>query len=261
MNILQFPSFSRFGNLAHFTTTSAGGVSSGEYRSMNLGYHVGDMDENVDRNRQRLCGLLNLDPGHLFVPRQVHGAEILLLEQDFLNAGDRQAVMLEGKDALVTSQEGICIAVQTADCVPVLLYAEDKKVIAAIHAGWRGTCNHIVQAAVQEMIRHYGCDPEKIHALIGPSIGPDVFEVGADVYDSFRDNGFDMDAISFFNPVSNKHHINLWETNRLELMKIDVPGQQIEVAGICTYRSDNLFSARRSGIRSGRMLTGIVRTG
>ncbi len=257
--ILQFESFRAFENIVHFTTTRHGGCSVGTFESFNLSYYSGDVKEHTDINRGKLCEELELKPDMLFVPYQTHKAGIAILEQDFMLAEkEQQCEMLREKDALLTSRKNVCIAVSTADCVPILLYAADQQVIGAIHAGWRGTCLRIVQSVIEEMKNRYGCDPTNMYVAIGPSIGPDAFEVGEEVYRAFCDTGFDPKSCSFIHPVTEKHHINLWETNRRQLLESGVLPDRIEVSDICTYRhSDTFFSARKSGIVSGRMLTGI----
>lgn len=258
-SILRFESFVRFENIVHFTTTRHGGVSGGAFESFNMSCRSGDTKENADANRGILCRALGLNPDRLFVPHQVHDTEIAVIDRYFLNTGkEQQIALLAGKDALLTSLEDVCIAVLTADCVPILLYAADNRVIGAVHAGWRGTCRRIVQKAVERMVTDYGCRPSQIYAAAGPSIGPEAFEVGREVVQAFRESGFDPDSVAFVNPLTGKHHIDLWEANRQQLTASGVPSQQIEIAGICTCRnSDRFFSARKAGICSGRMLTGI----
>ena len=166
---------------------------------------------------------------------------------------------MHGVDALVTNVPGVCIAVSTADCVPVLLYAPDVKTVAAIHAGWRGTVQRIVAKTVRFLIDEYGADPCLMKAGIAPSIGPDAFEVGEEVVDAFREVGFEMPRILKRNVDTGKAHIDLWEANRLQLLSEGLSTGHIELAGICTYtHPDDFFSARRLGIKSGRILSGII---
>ena len=103
---------------------------------------------------------------------------------------------MEGVDALVTNVPDVCIAVSTADCVPVLLYAPDRKVVAAVHAGWRGTVLHIARKAASLMIEAYDCDPTQLVAGIGPSISQAAFEVGEEVVKSFSNGGLPNGADS-----------------------------------------------------------------
>lgn len=142
--------------------------------------------------------------------------------------------------------------------MPVLLYSPDKKVVAAIHAGWRGTVKRIAQKTAEVMKNVYGCNPSQMFAGIGPSISQKAFEVGEEVVESFAEAKFPMDLLLWRNPATQKGHIDLWEANRLQLVEAGLDTNHIEIAGICTYTDhEDYFSARRLGIKSGRILTGI----
>ena len=162
---------------------------------------------------------------------------------------------LQDVDAVVTHLKDFCLCVSTADCVPILLYDRVKEVIAAIHAGWRGTVGRIVEKTLDVMKSQYGTEGEDVMACIGPSISLESFEVGDEVYAAFEEAGFDMSRIA---RKYEKWHLDLWEANRLQLLAHGVLPEHIEVAGICTYQNhEDFFSARRLGIKSGRILSGI----
>lgn len=258
-NVLRFESLEKLENVSAFYTTRFGGCSEGAYSSFNLSYYSGDDPGSVTKNRLLLCKALHLEEQGLFVPNQIHGTEIARIDETFLSfSPSEQKVALLGKDALVTSCRRVAVAVTTADCVPIVLYETEKQVVAAIHAGWRGTCGGILQKTVRLMVDAYSCTAEKIHAAIGPSISVGSFEVGPEVRFAFEENGFDMQTFSFFNPLSGKWHIDLWGINRQEMLQSGIPSRQIETVGVCTLNNtDSYFSARVQGISSGRMLTGI----
>lgn len=257
--MLQFSVFDGYCDISHFITTRHGGVSEGCYATMNPGEHSGDVLNAVRINRKLLSEEIGITPERLFTPYQVHEAEVYSIETAFLSfTPEERQLAMQGKDALITNLPNVCIAVATADCVPVLVYAPDKKVVAAIHAGWRGTVKQIVAKTIRKMSVDYACDPEQMIAGIAPSISLDAFEVGEEVVESFRMAGMDMDRVMRRNPETGKAHLDLWETNRLQLLEAGLQPQRIEVSGICTYaHSDDFFSARRLGIKSGRMLSGI----
>jgi YfiH family protein len=144
--------------------------------------------------------------------------------------------------------------VSTADCIPVLLYDEAHHAAAAIHAGWRGTVKRIVKKTVEAMGERFGTNPEELKAVVGPGISLEAFEVGDEVYEQFQDAGFPMAQIA---RRYAKWHIDLPACNRLLLEETGV--HRIEMSGICTYQqSGDYFSARKLGVDSGRILTGIV---
>lgn len=257
--MLQFTGLSGDCNISHFVTTRHGGVSEGAYASFNPGEYSGDDPEAVSENRKLLADAIGIPSGRIFAPFQVHGAEIRSIEPFFLSLPlDEQQAYLHGVDALVTNVPDVCIAVATADCVPVLLYAPDVKAVAAVHAGWRGTVQQIAAKTVRFLVEEYNADPSLMKAGIAPSISQEAFEVGEEVVEAFREAGFDMQRILKRKEETGKAHIDLWEANRLQLLNSGLVAENIEVAGICTYtHHDEFFSARRLGIRSGRMLSGI----
>lgn len=259
LEMLQFPALADCCNISHFITTRRGGVSQGNYASMNPAVYTSDNPDDVKENLRRLSRFIQLPSDRIVAPHQVHKDDVGILDKTFLqmSASDRK-VFLEGLDALVTNEPGLCVAVATADCVPILLYAPDKRVVAAIHAGWRGTVQHITAKTVQVMVDFYGCDPMVMMAGIAPSISRKAFEVGDEVVKAFLEAGFPMGMICFRNRITGKAHIDLWEANRFLLLKSGLIGAHVEISNICTYYNDEyLFSARRLGVQSGRILSGI----
>lgn len=255
-----------------FSTTRYGGVSEGNYASLNINEYCGDSKANTDANRLLLANELGIDVNHIIVPHQTHGVESRIIGEEFATLPDGvKKMLLEGVDAVMTNIPGMCIGVSTADCIPVLLYDEEHHAAAAIHAGWRGTQARIVHKAVQEMRMAYQTNPDKLKAVIGPGISLGNFEVGDEVYAAFEQAAFDMSAIAeerikrnpnADDPVKafeRKWHINLPLANIQMLTHNGVDEANIINTGICTFdNADNYFSARRLGIESGRIYTGII---
>lgn len=258
--MLGYKLFAAYPNISCFVTTRVGGSSKGSYSSFNCSPFCGDEEKHVLRNQQLLCAGLLQEPLQLIIPLQVHDTEICVVDRTFLsNSAQTQCEKLNGIDAVITAEPGYCVCVSTADCVPLLLYDQKRNVVAAVHAGWRGTVNHIVSKTLEVMHKQYGTIGNDVYVAIGPSISPDVFEVGIEVYDTFEQGGFNMPRISSWKPEKQKYHIDLWEANRIQLHAFGIPDTQIECAGVCTYTAhDTFFSARRLGIKSGRILSGIM---
>lgn len=190
--------------------------------------------------------------------RQVHGSKVAVVDRPGMTREE-----LDGYDAFVTRLPGVAIGVRTADCAPVLLYDPVKRVVAAVHAGWKGTVQHISRKTVGVMARLFGCEPGDLRAVIGPGIGPDSFQVGEEVAGHFKDAGFPVERVWSFRgpadgtPMSGGHHIDLFEANRWLLEEAGVPGRNIRLAGIDTYTDASFFSARREGIQCGRIINAI----
>lgn len=247
--VLHFYDFGE--GVTAFSTTRQGGFSEGSYGEFNINRYCGDSVEAIGRNRAQLCQLLGIADKRLLMPHQVHETKIVAVDES-----SREAE-LEGVDALMTNVPELCIGVSTADCIPVLLYDKAHRAASAIHAGWRGTVKRIVEKTVAQMAAVYGSRPADIVAQIGPGIHIESFEVGDEVYDVFAVAGFAMEAIS--RRYGEKWHIDLPECNRQQLLAAGIPATQISVSPICTYQHPTLyFSARRLGINSGRIFTGIV---
>lgn len=236
-----------------FSTLRSGGVSEGNYRSFNINPFCGDNPDHVSHNRKLMCDFLGITEDRLILPRQIHGDSILQVNHIPLQPHDT-----DGFDAVITPLRHVCIGVSTADCVPVLLYAQgNTPVIAAVHAGWRGTQQRIVEKTVKVLCNEYHVAANDIFAVIGPCIHREAFEVGDEVFEAFRAAGFDMAGIS--EKMHERWHIDLPECNRLQLWQNGVPENHIQVSNYCTFsHNDRFFSARRQGILSGRIYTGII---
>lgn len=187
----------------------------------------------------------------LALPRQVHSDNICWM---------KEPGRPEQTDAVITEQPGLCVCVKTADCIPILLYDTRQHIVAAVHAGWRGTVARIVQKTISHM---KPVSPSDIHAIIGPGISLEWFEVGDEVYEAFLTAGFPMERIARRFPLKalpedgggEAWHIDLWDANRWLLQQTGVA--DIFVEGICTRSRMDFYSARRETINTGRNYNGI----
>lgn len=249
LELLMFNKLSNFKEIIHFSTTRIGGISTGILDSLNLGYTVNDNPKNVTHNLDSIAQALGFDRQQMVSPKQTHSCNIGIVK----SVND----IFPNTDALITNIQDICIFIRTADCVPILLFDPINKAVAAIHSGWRSTIQEISKHTIDLMQKQYGTKPENLTAGIGPSIGPTVYEVGSEVFEQFKNQYGD----EFINPIneSDKALLNLWGINKQILINSGVPENQIEVAEICTYSNPQLFySARRDGVKTGRLATGII---
>ncbi|MBF2758699.1 MAG: peptidoglycan editing factor PgeF [Ectothiorhodospiraceae bacterium AqS1] len=222
------------------STTRLGGTSQGAWSSLNLGLGSGDDPERVMLNRERLHRFLDLPVEALWLD-QVHGNEVVF-------AGD----ILPGSkapsaDACIARPGDPPCAVQSADCLPVVLCDEDASVVAIAHAGWRGLAKGVISACIEAM----GCAPSRLSAWMGPAIGPAAYEVGEDVRKAFAEPGLD----NAFRPAgSGKWRANLFAIARHRMQSAGV--HRIYGGDLCTFAdSRRFFSHRRDKGITGRMAT------
>jgi YfiH family protein len=270
--ILQVPALTKLPWLIHGFSTRPGGVSplDGE-KILNLGLTEWDSKENVLENRRRFQAALGATDLQLITLKQIHSDVIHL----FPTAPKEPC---KG-DASITNRPGLLLAVQTADCVPILLVDPKKRAVAAIHAGWRGTLARIVIKAIGQMQMHFATNPADLLAAIGPSIGPCCYEVGTEVATQFHSQfpeapgwfdelrtGDEPNPIQWLNRMPPGHQpppknvrLDLKKANRAQLLAAGLRPQNIIVSDLCTAcRPDLLFSYRKQGPRSGRLLSVIA---
>ena len=264
--LVRFDSLSAFDGLIHAVSTRQGGVSSGYLSSLNLGKTVGDDPENVEINHRRLAEALGVRRDHFTTTWQVHSQRVLEATKE------HRGTLIDQADGIITNQVDLPLTQRFGDCTPILIYDPFHHAVGLAHAGWRGTVAGMAGSLVQAMVTHYGSDPEKLAAVVGPAIGPCCYEVGDEVVDAVRQafpdtapvlraswhsSSEDQSGVEAgkHNSGANGHasrlHFNLWEANRWQLAQAGV--RQIEVACVCTScRRDLYFSHRGDHGRTGR---------
>lgn len=234
-----------FEDCFHGVITRKGGVSTGQWTSLNQGSNIGDDREKVFENRSRTFSFFDRSVDSIFDVWQVHSTDVVCTnEPRKLNEPHQKA------DAIFTDNPKITLFMRFADCVPIMIFDPVKRVVGLIHAGWKGTVNNIVGESINTIINRYGIEPANIHAGIGPSIGPDHYAVGEEVISQVKSN-FGEDAHSLLSRVGASIHFDLWRANYLWLKKAGV--KSIECAEICTAcHLDDWFSHRAEKGLTGR---------
>ena len=190
---------------------------------------------------------------------QVHGSRVAIITRPGMTREE-----LEGYDAFITDLPGVAIGIRTADCVPILLYDPVQRVIAAIHSGWKGTVQKIAGITIGILEKVFKTTPANLWALIGPSIGPESFQVGEEVVTLFKEAGFPMSRVWSFqgpgdgSPMSGGHHIDLWQANKWILQGCGLRNEHIWNPEIDTYTDPSFYSARREGPACGRNINAII---
>ena len=254
---IQHDALAASGAVRHGFFTRGGGVSGGLYASLNCGYGSNDDADAVRENRERATAALGLTADDLCTPYQVHGNQAVVVEQAWRHAEAPRA------DALISNTPGVALGILTADCAPVLLADGENRVIGAFHAGWRGALGGILEAGIDGM-RRLGAHAATIRAVIGPSIGPQSYEVGAEFPAPFL--AHDPAAGAFFRPAPRDAHY-LFDLPGYVARRLDALGLA-EVARLerDTYAEEaQFFSYRRNSQQGerdyGRLLAAIALAG
>jgi len=236
--ILSASGLASLDGVRHGFFTRQGGVSSGVYASLNCGPGSRDDAANVTENRARVAEILGAEPGGLITVFQEHSAVAVIADKPW------KAGKIPEADAIVTAKPGLAIGVLTADCAPVLFCDGAARVIGAAHAGWRGALSGIVEATVEAM-RKLGARPERITAVIGPTISQKAYEVGSDFVERFLADEPESAAFFITDEGSGEPHFDLPAYVGERLARAGVGS--IADLGFCTYCEETrLFSYRRS---------------
>ena len=251
---IRSPALDRFASrgIRHGFFTRAGGVSEGIYRGLNAGVGSNDAPEAVAENRARVASAMGVEADRLLTLYQTHSAETLIVKEPF-SAPRPKA------DAMVTDRPGIALGVLAADCGPILYADADAGVVGAAHAGWKGAFTGILESTIDAM-ETLGAKRERIVAVLGPSIGPGNYEVGAEFVQRFIDA--DPANETYFVPSQTAGHA-MFDLNRYTVDRLTRAGVQAGMLGLCTYADeDRFFSYRRATHRReadyGRQISAIV---
>lgn len=250
LEYLTFPLLEKTGRVEHLFSTRLGGVSRGEFSTMNLSFTRGDSQECVLENHRRIAEVLGCRVEDMVASRQTHTTNIRHVTAADRGKGIVYPVDYDDVDGLVTDEEGLVLVTYYADCVPLFFVDPVRGAIGLAHSGWRGTAAGMGACMVRAMTETFGARPEELYAAIGPSICADCYEVSEDVAEQFA---------AFPGTVRcgrerGKYQLDLWRANRLILEKSGVPAEHIAVTDICTCcNSAYLFSHRASGGRRGNL--------
>lgn len=228
-------------------TFSKGGVSRGKVEGLNLGFRVGDDESAVLENYRLVSSDLKLDFNSIVASRQTHSANIKIVESSDRGKGVTKESDIFETDGLVTGESNLPLVVFSADCYPVLLADKDKKAVAAVHSGWRGTKQEISKNAVEVMKHDFGVNPENIIAAIGPGIGKCCFEVSNDVAQEFENE-------YIVKKENGKFLIDLPAVVKKTLLSAGLKDENIHFSNRCTVCENHIFySYRVHKEKTGRM--------
>ncbi len=229
-------------------TTKLKGVSSHPYKSLNLAFHVGDEEKNVNQNRKLLCSALNLNLHHLTTCEQVHGNNVVVIDEDKIGSGAfSRDDTISKTDALITNIRRVPLAIFCADCVPIIIVDPVKRVVGVVHAGWKGTYLEIAKKTVHKFIGNFCSHPQNLIIFIGPSIGSCCYKVDTVLAQMFKEK--------FILPLDThqgESYLNLVEINIGQLLESEIKSENIYRSNKCTSCDPAFFSYRKEGGLTGR---------
>jgi polyphenol oxidase len=260
VNLFQFQNLSQSPGIYHFISSRKNGVSKPPFESLNLGYGTIDHVGNVRSNWKILSEATQIPLNSFVIAHQIHQGNVVVADQSTLRgAWANPDLEIQNTDAFITKEKNICLIVKAADCVPILIYDPELHVVAAIHAGWRGTVRSVTANTIATLINDFKCKPENLIIGIGPSIGSCCYETGAEVEEAVLKKWGTSDKFLIKSKDTLKTHFDLWYANSYELLRMGVRTENIEIAGICTKcNSDIYFSSRATGGITGRFCAGIM---
>ena len=228
--------------LRHAFSTRIGGVSRREFAAMNLGFTRGDDDDAVVENYRRFAEAVGVPLMQITAGAQDHNTNVRRVSLENASVGVWKTADMESVDGLVTNETDLPLMIYCADCVPLYFYDPVHHAIGLSHAGWRGTVNGMAKATIEKMQVEFGTDPADLLAAIGPSIGPDCFEVDPPCAEEF----LALPEHDFVTDDGNgKFHVDLWECNRRYMLQSGMKPENITVGGVCSMcESDLVFSHR-----------------
>jgi hypothetical protein len=241
--------------LTHAFSTRLGGISPLPKDALNLTFIDADAKENVIINRNKFLKALHIPHGFLRTAKQIHSNKVVVLDGTDNYKIDSKPV----GDALITDQSNLALAIQVADCYPILIVDLNRRVIANIHAGWRSTLGGIVENTLEILQKHFECSTKNLLAIIGPGIGKCCYEVGGEVVEQFSE--FLPNGKTFWQPsLTGTYYLDLLSIFKYQLQNFGLSTKQVIALELCTScNSDLFFSYRKEGKNSGRMMSIILR--
>lgn len=252
---LSFPILEDTGLVSHAFSTRLGGVSKGNFATMNFSFTRGDDRDDVLENYRRMAAALGVDRERMVLTWQTHTTNVRRVTEEDEGKGIVRDRDYRDVDGLITDIPGITLVTFFADCVPLYFLDPVHKAIGLSHSGWRGTVKRMGQVTVDAMKEAFGTRPEDIIACIGPSICGDCYEVGEEVADEFADAFHEKyHDVILLKKQNGKYQLDLWKANEIVLKEAGIKGDNLTVTNICTYCNPQLlFSHRRTAERRGNL--------
>lgn len=255
VTVLKFPLLEGLPDVEHIFTTKEGGVSKGDYATMNVSFTRGDDREAVLENYRRIAGIFDVGLEDIVCSHQTHTTNVRRVTKEDGGKGvvfDRD---YEDVDGLITNEKNLVLCTMYADCVPLYFVDVKNRAIGLSHSGWKGTAGQMGKRTLERMAEEFGTKPEDVYAAIGPSICMDCYEVSSDVIEAFSLIFTEQEMSQIcYQKENGKYQLDLWKANEIILINTGVLKEHIEVTRLCTHcNSDRMFSHRKVGDKRGNL--------
>lgn len=240
--------------ITHAFSTKYGGVSTGEFATMNLAFNRGDNKERVTENYKRLAKAVGVKFESMVASAQDHNTVVRLVTSKNIGIGITKPKDMESVDALITNEPGVTLVTYYADCTPMFFVDTKTRAIALAHGGWRGTVERIAEKVVMKMKSEFATKPENLIVAVGPAISKCCYEVDFECYRNFAElDGIENNKIAT-QKDNGKYMLDLLETNKQILLNSGVLQENIIISDVCTMCNSNLlWSHRATGGKRGTM--------
>lgn len=255
VTVLKFPLLEELPFVEHLFTTKEGGVSKGDYATMNVSFTRGDEREDVLENYRRIAGIFGVELSDIVVSHQTHTTNVKRVTKEDGGKGVVSERDYENVDGLITNDKNLVLCTMYADCVPLYFVDVKNQAIGLSHSGWKGTAGQMGMKTLERMAEEFGTKPEEVYVAIGPSICVDCYEVSEDVIEAFSRvfTEQEMTQICYIKE-NGKYQLDLWKANEIILLNAGVLKEHIEVTRLCTHcNSDRMFSHRKTGDKRGNL--------
>ncbi len=255
ITVLKFPLLEEIDMVEHLFTTKEGGVSKGDYATMNVSFTRGDDKEAVLENYRRIASIFEVELSDIVVSHQTHTTNVMRVTKADGGKGVIYDRDYENVDGLITNEKNLVLCTMYADCVPLYFVDVKHQAIGLSHSGWKGTAMQMGKRTLERMHEEFGTEPKEVKAVIGPSICVDCYEVSSDVIEAFSKvfSEKEMNTICY-QKENGKYQLNLWKANEIILLNAGVLKEHLEVTRLCTHCNANrMFSHRKTGDKRGNL--------
>lgn len=258
-DIFQFNNLSEYNKIKHFVSTNIKKQDQFISNDLDISFNTGRDYNEILQNRKILSEAVEISLESFVIQDQVHSNKIKIISQADKGKGvSDHSDAVKNTDAMITNEKGLCLFIFAADCVPLLFFDPVKTVIGAAHSGRKGTLKKIAKKTILKMNEVYGSKSKDIIVGIGPSISVTNYEIGENAVQEIDETFGTKNKYLKYNNTSGKYHMDLWYSNKKQLLETGILENNIEIASLCTFENPEIFFSARRNKKTGRFAAGII---